>query len=99
MAQFVEMGMELGMAWVGPLIGLVGWAATSFALMRAPQLTTIQKHAISVLAWMLWMFPAFNTLAHQGIMNTDAALQFCSGLTIVVSTLVFISAMRQRSRS
>src|SRR5689334_3734708 len=98
MAQHVETVMELGMAWVGPLIGLVGWAATSFALMRAPQLTTVQKHAISVLAWMLWMFPAFNTLAYHGIMNVDAAIQFCSGLTIVVSTLVFISAMRLRKR-
>lgn len=91
--------MEMFMEWSGPIIGVIGWAATVIVILRATRITLVQKHAIVVLSWMMWMFPGFDILVRRDLIHGDVAMNYFGGLTVVLATFVFLSALRMRARS
>lgn len=90
--------MDIFFGFQAILIGLMGWAATNVLILSASKYTTSQKRALVVGAWGVWMFPSFNLLVLKGVLSGDIAVQYCGGLTILLTVLVFISGLRWRTR-
>lgn len=91
--------MELLVQWAGPWIALVGWAATTLLILRITRITFIQKHAFSVLAWIVWMFVGFDVLVYNGLLHADLALNIYGVSTLVMASFTFLSAWRMRLRA
>ena len=80
-------------------IGLIGWAATNVIIWGSDRTDSLQKRALLVLSWGGWMFPAFNALSHQGIIDAATAVYTCGVLTIGILTLTALTTIKRRTRS
>jgi uncharacterized membrane protein len=90
------------MEWItyiqGPMIGLIGWAATAALTLGARKLNATEQHSMIVFAWMLWMIPALGTLVYHGLLDINAAALYCGGTTILMAILVSIATIRWRTK-
>ena len=86
--------MELLYEAPGLLIGLIGWAATAVLILDSPRLSVIRRRVCLVLAWMIWMIPAFNVLVLRGLLSSDTATLSCGSITLALVLIVSLSWLR-----
>ena len=79
-------------------IGLIGWAATNLVIWGSERTDSLQKRALLVLSWGGWMFPAFNALSHQGVLDSATAVQTCGFLTAGIIALTALTTLKGRAR-
>ncbi len=91
--------MELLSQSPGPLIGLIGWAASALVILGATRLTIVQQRVMLMFTWLLWMIPAFDTLVYRGLLPADAAVVYCGGMTVALALIISLTAIRWRTRS
>lgn len=90
--------MDTVMQVSGLAIGIVGWVGTVLLLMRVERVTHVQKRAMVILAWLVWMLPAFESVVRRGVLTGEMALQYCCALTVMLALGVLLSALPRRTR-
>lgn len=91
--------MDGFVATQGLLLGLMGWAATVLWIQGAARLTPNDRKAMVVCCWMLWMAPAFGTLALRGVLSTDLAALYVGLTTGALGVIMLLSVLgRPRTR-
>lgn len=90
--------MELLNLGTGPLIGLIGWAATALAVLGWTRLTPVEQRAMIVFAWTLWTIPALGVLVYRGVIEINAAMLYCGATTAVLALFVSLATHRWRTR-
>lgn len=85
--------MELLAQSQGPLIGLMGWAATVVLILSSLKYNAVQQRTLVVCAWVVWMSPAFGALVHQGWLTADSAMLLFGGMTVGLVLLVSVTAV------
>lgn len=82
----------------GLFLGLIGWAATAKLLCDASMITPVQRRAMLIFTWMLWMIPAFDATVYQGLLSADAAVTYGVTLTGALIFAVSLTGLHKRSK-
>lgn len=77
------------------LLGLMGWAAMSLAVMNASRLTDNDRRVMVVFSWMLWMIPALGALVYRGVISTNTAAIYCGATTLTLGAIVIVASLIQ----
>jgi hypothetical protein len=82
----------------GPLIGLLGWAATGLWALGADRLSDGERRAMIVCAWLAWMLPGAGTLVLAGLFSATVLMIVMGVSTVVIALALIAGAQRWRTK-